>query len=78
MRLTYELRPKVIEGKIAAKHIFDLCDRLDVSEASRKELIEVITRVAGLGCLRDRDMATCKKGDMCCICQAKAAIEKQS
>ena len=45
-------------------------------EASRKELLEVITRVAGLGCLRDRDMAACKKGDMCCICQAEAAIAK--
>lgn len=37
MRLTYELRPKVIEGKIVAKHIFDLCDRLDASSAHLRE-----------------------------------------
>ena len=45
-------------------------------EASRKELLAAIIRVVGLGCLRDKEFAACKKGDMCCICQAKVAIEK--
>ena len=55
MRLTYELRPKVIEGKIAAKHIFDLCDSLDVSEASCKELKELLTEYGrhSPGCSRE-------------------------
>lgn len=71
MRLTYELRPKIIEGKIAAKHIFDLCDRLDCSEASRKKLLEALERYG------DHEPG-CIKGDACiCGFEAALAAEKE-
>ncbi len=41
LRLRWGLRPKIIESKIAAKDVFDLCDRLDKSEASRKKLLDM-------------------------------------
>lgn len=45
MRLTYELRPKIIDSKIAAKHIFELCDIIDRAEASKVELVKALTYI---------------------------------
>jgi len=39
LRLRWSLRPKIVDSKIAAKDVFDLCDRLDRAASINKDLL---------------------------------------